>query len=91
MRPTSILKSHKYFGNLYHLPVRGTTRFHLSPYELKPFKGFFSKGIPNTMRRISEELHIVVPFIIGYLIFDYGEKENARFQRKQPGQFDHET
>ena len=30
-------------------------------------------------------------FVIAYLIFDYYEKEHDRLQRKQPGQFDHET
>ncbi len=30
-------------------------------------------------------------FILTYLIYDTVEKEHARLQRKQPGEFDHET
>ena len=51
-----------------------------------------STGLPNTLWRIRKSVFIVVPpFIMSYLIFTETEKEHTRLQRKQPGQFDHET
>ena len=51
-----------------------------------------SPGLPNTLWRIRKSVFIVLPpFIMSYLIFTETEKEHERLQRKQPGQFDHET
>merc|ERR1711992_235748 len=94
MRATAIRLA-KGFGELPltgGVGVRGVTKYSLSPFEQKAFAGFLGKGIPNTLRRIkSEFFYVVPPFAIGYLIYDWGEREHERLQRKQPGQFDHET
>ena len=46
----------------------------------------------STLWRIRKSVFIVLPpFIMSYLIFTETEKEHDRLQRKQPGQFDHET
>ena len=34
---------------------------------------------------------LISAFLIGYVVYDTVEKEHDRLQRKQPGQFDHET
>ena len=33
----------------------------------------------------------ILAFVLGYVVYDTVEKEHDRLQRKQPGQFDHET
>jgi len=72
--------------------IRGVTKYHLSPFEQKAFAGIFTTAIPNFFRRVRGEFfNVVPPFAIAYLIYDYVEKEHDRLQRKQPGQFDHET
>ena len=53
---------------------------------------YFFLGLPNTLWRIRKSVFIVLPpFIMSYLIFTETEKEHERLQRKQPGQFDHES
>ena len=50
------------------------------------------EGLPNIFWRVRKSFFTVVPpFILSYLIFTETEKEHDRLQRKQPGQFDHET
>ena len=88
---TSLARLGLGFGNL-GVTVRGTTKYHISPLEQKAFAGAFSQGLPNTLWRIRKSVFIVLPpFIMSYLIFTETEKEHDRLQRKQPGQFDHET
>ena len=33
----------------------------------------------------------ILACVLGYVVYDTVEKEHDRLQRKQPGQFDHET
>ena len=40
---------------IYTCQVRGTTKYHLSPFEQRAFAGAISKGIPNTLWRIRYE------------------------------------
>jgi len=71
----------KHFGNLYKM--RGIITWRLSPYEQKPFVGFLSEGLPNLWRRFTSEVfYVTPPLILAYLIYDWGEKEHARLQRK---------
>merc|ERR1712183_591224 len=77
------------FGQLYK--IRGQTRYHLSPMEQRAFAGAITKGIPNFFWRFRSNVAYWAPaFALGYLVYDTVEKEHARLQRKQPGQFDHE-
>jgi len=72
--------------------IRGTTKYHLSPFEQKAFAGVISTGLPNTLWRIRSSFFTTVPtFVLSYLIYDSAEKEHERLARKLPGQFDHET
>merc|ERR1711874_617424 len=86
---TSLVSLGKGFGQL-GVTIRGTTKYHLSPFEQKAFAGFFTTGVPNTLWRMRKSLPNLIPFAIAYLIFDSVEKEHDRLIRKQPGEFDHE-
>ena len=57
-------------------------------FALKTFNG---KGTYKQLSNISAIFFVISAFIIGYLVYDTVEKEHDRLQRKQPGQFDHET
>merc|ERR1712113_1032271 len=87
---TSIARLGGKFGQL--ATIRGTTKYHLSPFEQKAFAGAITKGIPNTLWRFrTNVLYWAPPFLITYLIYNAVEAEHNRLQRKQPGEFDHET
>lgn len=74
------------FGNLAKL--RGIVYYRLSPFELKAFGGVISHGVPNMFRRVKEEFLVVVPpFVLGYLIYDWGNKKHAELNRKNPADF----
>ena len=48
------------FGELDN-SVRGIIYFGLSPYEQRPFAGFFKKGFPNMVRRFNRQVFSVAP------------------------------
>eukprot|EP00093_Oithona_nana_P002553 02553.XXX_24522_24198_1 [CDS] Oithona nana genome sequencing. len=87
---TSLVTLGKKWGGL--AVIRGTTKYHISPFEQKAFAGAISKGVPNTLWRFrTNVLYWAPPFLITYLIYHAVEAEHDRLQRKQPGEFDHET
>ena len=49
-----------HFGNL-GVRVSGLIYYSLSPHEQKALAGIFSKGFPNTVRRIRSNILTVVP------------------------------
>lgn len=57
------------FGQLAKL--RGIITYHLSPFEQRAFAGVISKGIPNTIRRISENVFRVAPRKFLKHLFEY--------------------
>lgn len=57
------------FGQLAKL--RGIITYHLSPFEQRAFAGVISKGIPNTIRRISENVFRVAPRKFLKYLFEY--------------------
>nr|ABI52763.1 ubiquinol cytochrome c reductase subunit QCR8 [Argas monolakensis] len=72
-----------HFGNLYKL--RGIITYRLSYNEQKALAGIISKGFPNTIRRIREQiLYIAPPFVGGYLLYDWAKREHERLSRKNP-------
>lgn len=76
------------FGHL-GVKINSQIRYQLSPLEQPMFKGVLSKGLPNFMRRTREKfLYFAVPFFIGYLIYDWGEKKNAQLKRKNPADYE---
>uniref|UniRef100_A0A023GEA3 Cytochrome b-c1 complex subunit 8 n=1 Tax=Amblyomma triste TaxID=251400 RepID=A0A023GEA3_AMBTT len=75
-----------HFGNLYKL--RGIVMYRLSPYEQRAFAGLFKQGIPNTFRRTMDQFpYVVPPFVVGYLIYDWAEREHKKSMRKNPADF----
>ena len=81
----------RHFGGL-GVRVSRMVSVSLSPYELKPFAGIFSKGLPNIIRRCTQEFFIVVPPLLAtYLTYDYVGKRAALEARKNPASFEHET
>ncbi|GAB6025907.1 hypothetical protein CHUAL_011879 [Chamberlinius hualienensis] len=76
----------KQFGNLYKM--RGIITYKLSPYEQRAFAGLFSQGIPNVIRRFRHQVFVVAPpFIGGYLLYNWAEKEHERLSRKNPADY----
>jgi ubiquinol-cytochrome c reductase subunit 8 len=49
----------QHFGEL--AKVRGIVVHKISPFEQKAFAGAISKGVPNTLRRMSAQIFRVVP------------------------------
>ena len=79
----------KQFGNL--IRARNIITYMLSPYEQRLFPGFFYKGIPNTIRRVSEELPYIMPgMIAAYCVYYFGTKNYMRRKRKNPADYEHE-
>ncbi|XP_068133572.1 cytochrome b-c1 complex subunit 8 [Hyperolius riggenbachi] len=75
-----------HFGDL--AKVRHVVTFYLSPFEQRAFANALSKGIPNTWRRISSNvLTVAPPFIVAYLTYSWGTKENLRLKRKDPAMY----
>lgn len=56
---TTLARLGQHFGEL--AKVRGVVYHTLSPFEQRAFAGTISKGIPNTLRRIREEVFYIVP------------------------------
>jgi ubiquinol-cytochrome c reductase subunit 8 len=81
----------KRFGNLGK--IYGQYRFGLAPNELKPFHGFFD----NAFVRIFKEYvwrdwpYYVPPAVASYLVYDWAIKENYRFNRKDPADYENDT
>jgi len=80
----------KHFGSL-GARVSGIVYYSLSPHEQRAFAGIISKGLPNTIRRIrSQFLRVVPPLFIGYIVYDWGTKENLRQSRKNPKDYEND-
>lgn len=74
----------KGFGNLTY--VRNQVWFSLSPYEQRPFAKFIKNGVPNTIRRIAEELpYVGPPMLMAYGVYSWTISESARLKRKEFG------
>lgn len=62
------------FGNLAR--IRHVISYSLSPFEQRAFPSYFSKGIPNVLRRTRERiLRVAPPFVVVYLIYTWGNQE----------------
>ncbi|XP_076360103.1 ubiquinol-cytochrome c reductase ubiquinone-binding protein [Tachypleus tridentatus] len=71
------------FGEL--AKIRGIIYYRLSPFEQRAFAGLFTHSLPNLFRRIRSQIFVIVPpFVVGYMVYDWGEKEHERLMRKQP-------
>ena len=76
----------KQFGNL--IRARHIITYILSPYEQRLFAGFFSQGVPNMVRRVSEEVPYMLPSaIICSMVYYFGTKNYHKRMRKNPADF----
>ncbi len=57
---TTLLRRGLEFGKL-PVTIRGTTQFHLSPFEQRAFAGAISQGLPNIFWRARSNVFTVVP------------------------------
>ncbi|KAM8765033.1 cytochrome b-c1 complex subunit 8 [Rhynchonycteris naso] len=77
------------FGNLAR--VRHVITYSLSPFEQRAFPNYFSKGIPNVLRRIQGSiLRVVPPFVGFYLIYTWGTQEFEKGKRKNPAVYEND-
>ncbi|XP_012886367.1 PREDICTED: cytochrome b-c1 complex subunit 8 [Dipodomys ordii] len=77
------------FGNLSR--VRHVISYSLSPFEQRAFPHYFSKGIPNMLRRVKDSLLRVAPPFVGvYLIYTWGNHEFERSKRKNPATYEND-
>ena len=77
----------KQFGNL--IRGRNIITYTLSPYGQRLFAGFFMKGIPNSIRRVSEEIPYMIPSaVFCSLVYYLGTKNYEARLRKNPADFE---
>ncbi|KAH0509920.1 cytochrome b-c1 complex subunit 8 [Microtus oregoni] len=77
------------FGNLTRM--RHVISYSLSPFEQRAFPNYFSKGIPNVLRRTRERiLRVAPPFVAFYLIYTWGNQEFERSRRKDPAMYEND-
>jgi len=88
MRLTSALFGGK-FGNLGK--VRGQVHYTISPFEQRAFGGAIAKGVPGIFRRCREEVfYVIPPMAIGYLIYDWANK-NYEYRQTKAGMIEYGT
>ena len=79
----------KQFGNL--IRGRNIITYVLSPYGQRLFAGYFSRGIPNIIRRFSEEIPYIMPSaIICSMVYYFGTKDFERRLKKNPADFEND-
>ncbi|XP_072486131.1 cytochrome b-c1 complex subunit 8 [Notamacropus eugenii] len=77
------------FGNL--IRVRHIISYSLSPFEQRAFPSYFTKGIPNMLRRTQDSiLRVAPPFIAFYFLYTWGTQEFEKSKRKKPTDFGEE-
>lgn len=77
------------FGNL--IRARNIITYYLSPNEQRLFVGFFSRGIPNWIRRFSEEVPYIMPgMVAAYMVYYFGTKNFKTRNRKNPADYENE-
>ncbi|KAK1343289.1 hypothetical protein QTO34_016067 [Cnephaeus nilssonii] len=75
------------FGKLTR--VRHVITYSLSPFEQRAFPHYFSKGVPNMLRRIQASvLRVVPPFVAFYLLYTWGTEEFEKSRRKNPATYE---
>ncbi|KAM5302004.1 cytochrome b-c1 complex subunit 8 [Glossophaga mutica] len=78
------------FGKLSR--VRHVIVYGLSPFEQQAFPHYFSKGVPNVLRRIQATiLRAAPPFVAFYLVYTWGTQEFERSRRKNPAAYENDS
>ncbi|KAB1281212.1 Cytochrome b-c1 complex subunit 8 [Camelus dromedarius] len=77
------------FGHLTRM--RHVITYSLSPFEQRAFPNYFSKGIPNVLRRTRAcILRVAPPFVAFYLLYTWGTQEFERSKRKNPATYEND-
>ncbi|KAF7483030.1 cytochrome b-c1 complex subunit 8 [Marmota monax] len=77
------------FGNLARM--RHVITYSLSPFEQRAFPHYFTKGIPNVLRRTQASiLRVVPPFVVFYLVYTWGNQEFEKSKRKNPAAYEND-
>ncbi|XDB52046.1 hypothetical protein AB1E18_005596 [Capra hircus] len=77
------------FGHLTR--VRHVITYSLSPFEQRAFPHYFSKGIPNVLRRTRAcILRVAPPFVVFYLVYTWGTQEFEKSKRKNPAAYEND-
>ncbi|XP_052499953.1 cytochrome b-c1 complex subunit 8 [Budorcas taxicolor] len=77
------------FGHLTR--VRHVITYSLSPFEQRAFPHYFSKGIPNVLRRTRAcILRAAPPFVVFYLVYTWGTQEFEKSKRKNPAAYEND-
>jgi len=71
--------------------VRHQIVYNKSPYELKPFHGFFREGAGNVVRRFFDQAFYVAPSVIFFgTVIWWMDKKFAQLKRKNPKDFEND-
>ncbi|XP_043860220.1 cytochrome b-c1 complex subunit 8-like [Dromiciops gliroides] len=77
------------FGSL--IRVRHIISYSLSPFKQKAFPSYFTKGIPNMLRRMQDSiLRAAPPFIGFYFLYTWGTQEFEKSKKKKAIGFEEE-
>ena len=77
----------KAFGAL-GVHVKNIITYSLSPFEQKVFTGIVTRGVPNIIRRFSEEIFYILPGVgTAAVVYYYGTKDFERRKRKNPADY----
>ncbi|KAB1272285.1 Cytochrome b-c1 complex subunit 8 [Camelus dromedarius] len=71
--------------------MRHVITYSLSPFKQRAFPNYFSKGIPDVLRRTRAcILHIAPPFVAFYLVYTWGTQEFERSKRENPATYEND-
>ncbi|XP_057598147.1 cytochrome b-c1 complex subunit 8-like [Hippopotamus amphibius kiboko] len=77
------------FGHL--MRVQHVITYSLLPFEQRAFPHYFSKGIPNMLRRTRAcILRVTPPFVVFYLVYTWGTQEFEKSKRKNPAAYEND-
>ncbi|XP_006891350.1 PREDICTED: cytochrome b-c1 complex subunit 8-like [Elephantulus edwardii] len=77
------------FRNLVRM--RHVITYSLSPFEQRAFPHYFSKEIPNVLRRTQASMmRVLPPFVVFYLVYTWGNEEFEKSKRKNPAAYEND-
>ena len=72
--------------------VRHQIVYNKSPYELRPFAGFFSEGVGNLVRRFFDQVFYIAPSVAFFgSVYWWMDKKHVALNRKNPKDFEDEV